>query len=594
MPDAAVERIQLAVDCGVILGTWEWDVAGNRFTGDAGCGRVLSLDFSRGDGWVPLDIVEQSIHPDDWPPIEAVAEPVLAHGGRYSVDYRALQPDGSYRWIQSNGQCRLDAHGQPGRFVGILIDIDVRKRTEERLRESEAAAHAATTMLQAVIDTLPTPIYVKDRQGRMLVANQAVMSLLGKSWDEIYQRTDAEFYDDRELGERIVATDQRLMASGGTEVVEEIVRDDADGPVLYLSHKSAFRNEDGEVVGLVGASFDITARNRVEQALAASEARLRSVLDNLFAFVGIMELDGTLIEANRAPLEGAGVTREQVLGRKVWETYWFDHDPAVMARIRETAERARLGETSRFDLEIRWHGDSRLMIDYQIAPLHNAAGEVVQLIPSGVDITARTRAEAQRETLIRELHHRVKNLFAITCGMVNMTSRTAATPRDMGRSLIDRLTALAQAHDLIHAPAIDHPDADRASLADLVRAVVGPHVSGREQLQLHGNPVLVVPYAATGLALIFHELATNSAKYGALSVPEGVVDIAWRNDGDDMIVQWHERGGPPMTTVPDREGFGRKLMHMTAAGQFGGGITFDWPHTGAHVTLIAKRERIER
>jgi PAS domain S-box-containing protein len=591
-PRDPADRVRLALQCGAVAGTWEWDVETGRFAGDAGFARALSLDFAKSGGWLPASAVAETVHPEDWPTIEAVRSLAAVDGDRHSVEFRVRQPDGTCRWLQSNGCC-IDRDGSPRRFVGILIDIDARKGTEERLHQREEEAREASALLQAVIEAVPALIYVKDRGGRLQVANAAVMALAGKPWDEVKNRTDAEFLDDPDEAARIMATDRRLMETAGEEELEEIVGSDEGGPRIWLSHKKAFRNPDGVVTGLVGTSVDITSRKRAEERIAASEAKLRRVIDSMFAFVGIMDIDGTLVEANRAPIEGAGLKYGDVIGKPFWDAYWWSYDPAVRARIRAAAERARDGQTSRFDVEVRWRGDRRITIDLQIAPLRNEAGAVIRLIPFGVDVTARKDAEAQRQTLILELNHRVQNLFTVASAMIRISARQARTPDELADAVTGRLAALARAHALIRPAITGETGSQGALLAELMAAVIAPHVTpGGRQLRLGGTNVLLGGEAATAIALVFHELATNSAKYGALSAPDGQLDVRWSDDGGDLVVTWRETGGPAIESAPARSGFGSQLIKSTVAGQLGGEILFDWSTDGLLVTLAAKLERL--
>lgn len=588
------ESVRLALESGAIIGTWEWDMPKARFAGDDGCSRTFSLDFESEGGSLPLATVAATIHPDDWPAIEAVSQRVLAQGGITHVEFRIRQPEGAYRWVQCSGRCEFNQQSRPHRFAGVLLDIDIRKRTEERLRQSEAAAREASSLLNAVIEAVPALIYVKDREGRMQTANAAVLALVGKTWDEVHHRTDAEILNDPAEGARIMQTDRRLMETGASEELEELVGRDATGPRIWLSHKKAFRNQDGQVVGLVGTSVEITQRKRAEQAIASSEAHLRRVLDNLFAFVGIVDLDGNLIEANRAPVEGAGLTYEQVLGRPLWDGHWWSHDPVVREQIKESVATALKGETVRFDVEIRWRNETRLTIDYQIAPLRNEAGEITLLIPSGVDVTARKEAEAQRQLLILELKHRVQNLFTIATGMVTMTARSVATPVEMAIALTGRLSALARAHTLINPTNADNDNSPENQLEALIAAIVAPHLpAGGDQLDMSGRPICLQDDATTGLALILHELATNSAKYGALSAPGGRLLVSWTDQGDNIALRWAELDGPAISQVPDRHGFGSRLVRSTIRQQFLGDLDYEWRQTGLVVTLHANRQRVE-
>jgi two-component system CheB/CheR fusion protein len=584
------QRLALALKCRVIIGTWEWDIAKDRFSADQHCAEALHLDFETSGDWLPGAAVKEKIHPDDWPLLAAI----LAPGKNcHVVEFRARRDDGSYRWLQTSGASEQDEFGAPHHFAGVLIDIDAHKQTEENLRQSEAKAVDASALLQAVIEAVPALIYVKDRDGRMQVANAPVMGLVGKPWADIQNRTDAEFLDNAAEGEWIMATDRRLMETAGVEELEEIAGNDISGQRIWLSQKRALLNTEGVVTGLVGVSVDITERKRAEQKVAASEAHLRNVIDNMFAFVGIVDLEGNLLEANRAPMEGAGLKREDVLGRPFWDAYWWSYDPEVRERVKAAAEKAAAGETSRFDVEIAWRDGRRITIDFQIAPLRDESGEVIQLIPSGVDITARKVVEAQRQTLILELNHRVKNLFSVASAMINMSARKARSADELARVVTGRLAALSRAHDLIRPALTGEAQSDGAQLQDLIAALIAPHVvPDGQQLQLGGPPVPLAADAATALALIFHELATNSAKYGALSHPDGRLDICWACDADRLVLKWSEAGGPAINGAPDRQGFGSQLIKSTVEGKLAGSIDFEWAKSGLLIDLMADLQQL--
>jgi PAS domain S-box-containing protein len=148
-------------------------------------------------------------------------------------------------------------------------------------------------------------------------------------------------------------------------------------------------------------------RRRGEAALREGGARLRRVLDNLFAFVGLLTPDGTLLEANRAPLEAGGLAPGNVLGRPFWDCFWWSFDAAVQDRLRGDCARALAGETVRHDAEIRVAGDARMIIDFQLAPMRDDSGRVTHLIASGVDVTARRAAE-ERQRFLLELSDRLR------------------------------------------------------------------------------------------------------------------------------------------------------------------------------------------
>jgi PAS domain S-box-containing protein len=220
-----------------------------------------------------------------------------------------------------------------------------------------------------------------------------------------------------------------------------------------------------------------------------------------------------------------------------------------------------------------------------------------RLLGTVLDITERKQAEEERLLLARELNHRVKNLFAVASGMVALTARTAATPKDMGIALRGRLDALARAHDLIQ-PVIGGTDPERSgtSIADLVHAVLAPYEAADRpgRLDVQGPAVLVGSNAATALTLVLHELATNAAKYGALCVPDGRLSMRWTQEESHVAVHWVESGGPVIESAPTAEGFGSLLARKSIAGQLGGTLAQEWDRDGLRVTIALPVERLAR
>lgn len=211
-----------------------------------------------------------------------------------------------------------------------------------------------------------------------------------------------------------------------------------------------------------------------------------------------------------------------------------------------------------------------------------------------LDVTGRKQAEEGNELLAGEMSHRVKNLLAIASGLTSITSRSSASTEDMARQLTLRLTALGRAHDLVR-PLPGHAKTD-ALLGDLLSLLLAPYddlgaFSGRIRVSV---PRMGVGEAsATTLALIIHELATNSLKYGALSSETGTLDLSSTGKDDDVVVVWTERGGPPVAMPTGPGGFGSRLINRAISSQLGGTIACDWAEAGVVVTLRISKERLE-
>lgn len=163
---------------------------------------------------------------------------------------------------------------------------------------------------------------------------------------------------------------------------------------------------DGQPAGIIAMVEDVTVRHEAERLQRENDAHVRRVLDNLFSFVGVLSPDGTLQSANRAPLDAAGIRMEDVYGLKFWDCYWWNYAPHIQAQLEHAVMQAACGEISRFDVVVRMAGDSRLPIDFMLAPLRDEHGQITHLIASAIDISARKRSEdalRQNEALLREV-----------------------------------------------------------------------------------------------------------------------------------------------------------------------------------------------
>lgn len=173
------------------------------------------------------------------------------------------------------------------------------------------------------------------------------------------------------------------------------IRRPDSGEERWLSSRGQSEFAGGQFVRLIGVVQDATEQKRAEAGARAEEARLRRILDSLFVFVGMLDVDGTLREANRAPLERAGLTLDDVIGKKFWDCPWWNYDADVQAQLKDAVRRAQMGEVVRYDVAVRMAGDAFITIDFQLAPLRDERERITRLIPSGTDISERKRIEAE-------------------------------------------------------------------------------------------------------------------------------------------------------------------------------------------------------
>jgi two-component sensor histidine kinase len=207
-------------------------------------------------------------------------------------------------------------------------------------------------------------------------------------------------------------------------------------------------------------------------------------------------------------------------------------------------------------------------------------GRAVRLAGISLDITDRKKAEDHQRLLLDELNHRVKNTLASVQSIAMQTLRHAENPAAFNEAFIERIYALARAHELL-----TEASWAGASLTDVIERTLQVHVGDgdRRQVTLSGPPIRLGPNAAVTVNMVFHELATNASKYGALSTPEGRVDVAWSSppEAEAVIIDWRESGGPRVEP-PTRRGFGSRLIERGLTREMGGEARMDFLPQGLH------------
>ncbi|MFZ6770849.1 PAS domain-containing protein [Undibacterium sp. Di26W] len=244
-------------------------------------------------------------------------------------------------------------------------------------------------------DTLPVGVAVLDLDLRLLFINRRHAEL---NRVPITEQLGHPIRDYLPQVADIIEPKMRFVLETGIPLVGQEIRGNGPGneddKLFRLASYYPRRDDSGNICGILALIQDASIDSVEAQLAEESKQRLLQVLDNLFAFVGVLDMDGTLLECNRAPLEAAGITVDDVRGKKLWDTYWWSHDPELAQQLKEAINRCRNGETVRYDVHAKMINDSRMWVDFMLAPLRDEAGKVTHLIPSGIDISKRHDSEA--------------------------------------------------------------------------------------------------------------------------------------------------------------------------------------------------------
>ncbi len=259
-----------------------------------------------------------------------------------------------------------------------------------------------------------------------------------------------------------------------------------------------------------------------------------------------------------------------------------DSAAAVLERIKRSVLAS--GEPMRTEVRIDYSSGTH-WYDLTLVPTRTAAGQVDGLVGGAVDISERKQHDAHVRLLLREITHRSKNLLAVIQAIMRQTASHALSVGDFTKRFSARLDALAGSLDLLV-----QEDWRGVTLADLVRSQLAHHAdAGASQIELEGGKLQLPPDAAQNIGMALHELATNAAKYGALSVPEGRVRVSWHTEmhpnGQEFCrLSWEECHGPTVIP-PSRRGFGQVVIERTVARAVGGKVTLAYPPEGVRWTL---------
>lgn len=464
----------------------------------------------------------------------------------------AERPDGTRVAFFPYPTPLFDTSGALVGAINMLVDVSDHDRHESELRAKERRFRALVeASAQIVWTTDADGLAVEDSPSWRAFTGQSYEQWKGCGW------LAAVHPEDRA---RVSDAWREAVASERSVKMEYRVRHVSGHWRWMLASGTPVRDASGAVREWVGMNSDITERKNAERA----RQLLATIVDSSYDAIVSKDLCGVISSWNRGATRLFGYTADEVIGKPVSLLIppdRQDEEPAILERIRR-GERVEPYET------IRVRKDGALIdVSLTVSPVKDADGNVIGASKIARDSSERKRAEEQRDLLVAEMKHRLKNTLATVQAIATQTMQGAT--QDERASFIARLHALAGSHDLL-----TREDWNRAPVRHLVSGALTPF-KGCHDIVLEGPDVWIDASKSLLLTMAIHELATNAAKYGALSKEGGQVSVVWKQTPEAargaLTLRWQERGGPEVKP-PARKGFGSRLIEHALQSECGGPI----------------------
>ncbi len=523
--------------------TFEWDAINDRVS------RPASLQYLYG---YPLSEIEPTfawlrglMHPDDLArDRKHFLEQIAARAPLLQGQYRVRHKDGHLVTVKSSGAAEYNASGNLIRVIGCTIDAN----------EVLEVSHARLT---SVISHSNDAIFSTDREGLVQTWNDGACRLYDYTATEMVGKPLSTIVPD---GDRAASAQAIAEILAGETRVFQATRLRKDGSRIDVEISGApIRAPNGRVLGISTIHRDVTNARRT----AVADARLAAVVGASHDAIVTLDPSARVETWNKGAEELFGWTAPQAVGKPasfiVPEDRMREHDMLT--------DRIASGESAFVETVRMTNDERRVSVAASFSPLVDGGGVVGSTVTFR-DISERLAREAHIHLLLKELSHRSKNLLAVVQGIARQSAMRTPDPKEFLDNFSARLRALASSHDLIV-----QENWHGADMHALVSAQTGAFEITEDVVRIKGERLLVKPEAAQNIGLSLHELASNALRHGALSSPEGHVEIDWHfvegEAGRQLQITWREFGGPA-ARLPKRSGFGILVLSTITPRALGG------------------------
>lgn len=550
---------------------------------DLDAGRLIYLSSTYDNVWGrpaaelmgDLSRFIETIHPDDRAEVER-SQALQASGGAVHSEYRIVRPDGEIRWILD--RCFPIPDGGRRLSAGVASDITDRREAEERVRAGEERLRLLVESVRdyAIFTTDRDGIITSWPAGATAVFGWSEAEMLGRSVDATFTPEDSTAGEPRR--EREIAARDGLAPNVRWHLHK-------GGSLIFIEGSTQpLVSADGEIREFIKIGQDVTEARRVQQALAESEQRMRTLTEGIPQLVWRSADQGQWTWSSPQWQRCTGQSLEESLGLGWLETL----HPDDRARAMQAWDKAV--ETGGIDVEYRVYraaDGAYLWHHTRSVPVRDEGGRIIEWLGTTTDVQQLKGYQERQEVMVAELQHRTRNLISVVRSIAQQTMAQTGPTEAFRDEFNHRLEALARVQGLL-----SRSDEEPITIEALIRMeldALGAKVEpGR--IDLTGPSVRIRHSVVQTLALALHELATNARKYGALSNDKGHLDVGWRTYCDDrgerLALDWAEVGGEaPKGEGNSRRGYGRELIEQALPYSLDARTSFEHDAAGLRCTI---------
>ena len=467
---------------------------------------------------------------------------------------------------------------------GAKPGVNIQHLVTSTVGAAETAGFPIADLLQA----LPAAVYITDVDGRITFYNDAAAELWGHrpvigdsqwcgSWK--LRHPDGRPMPHEECPMAVALREEREIRWG------QAIAERPDGSLVpFMAYPTPLRDASGAMIGAVNTLVDLSSQNRADEA----GMRLAAIVESSMDAIVSKDINGIITSWNQAAERLFGYTSDEAVGQPVTILIPHDHldeEASIISRIR-IGERVPTYET------IRRHKSGALIpVSLTISPVRDISGRIVGASKIARDITGHKESERRIRLLMREVNHRVKNQYSVIISMIRETSKRAKSPEAFERQVRERIMALSNSHDLLV-----NAEWRGATVFDLITAqIMG--FGHEDRISISGPPLVLQPNAVQYLGIAFHELATNSAKYGVLSGHSGKIAVEWNifpaeDAAATFRLIWREEEGPEVVGIR-AGGFGTVVLERVTPQSLNGTGRVEYGANGITWTLKAPLNCVE-